>query len=253
MENAPELPMSHQQLEAFLDWALQQPSLQAPLSVAPDAAAVAAIASAAGFDVCSDDLLTAGGEAPEVIRMVELVAVGVPPAQSELEAFLQQVEFDQDLQRVLATAPDAECVAAVARIAGYGVSADDVWAASDESPEILREPDLVLEFWPDLGVEGNGEAAAAAVVAEAESSAAVATAEAASAAPEVAAPEVAAPEVAAAEVAAAESAAGPEAGAAEVASSESAAGPEAAVMPAAAAPPASGRLQDPWGSPPQAG
>lgn len=230
--------MSHQQLEAFLDWALQQPSLQAPLSVAPDAAAVAAIASAAGFDVCSDDLLTAGGEAPEVIRMVELVALGVPPAQSELEAFLQQVEFDQDLQRVLATAPDAECVAAVARIAGYGVSADDVWAASDESPEILREPDLVLEFWPDLGVEGNGEAAAAAVVAEAESSAAVATAEAASAAPEVAA---------------AESAAGPEAGAAEVASSESAAGPEAAVMPAAAAPPASGRLQDPWGSPPQAG
>ncbi|MFM7269314.1 MAG: Nif11-like leader peptide family natural product precursor [Cyanobium sp.] len=223
--------MSHQQLEAFLDWALQQPSLQAPLSVAPDAAAVAAIAAAAGFDVCSDDLLTAGGEAPEVIRMVELVAVGVQPAPSELEAFLQQVEIDQDLQRVLATAADAEGVAAVARIAGYGVSAADVWAASDESPEILREPELMHEFWPDLGGEGNGDAAlagpAAAVPTGAESSVAVAAPDASSAMSEFAAPEVAQTEVAAPEVAQTEVAA-----------------PEAA-----AASPASERLQDPWGAP----
>jgi len=224
MENAPELPMSHQQLEAFLDWALQQPSLRAPLSVAPDAAAVAAIATAAGFEVCSDDLLSAAGEPPEVIRMVELVAVGVQAPPSELEAFLQQVELDHDLQRVLATAADAEGVAAVARIAGYGVSAADVWAASDESPEVLREPDLVLEFWPDLGLEGIAAPAAepaAAAVSRPESAAAAAAPESSCAVSEVGAPEVAAPEVATPE--------------------------------AASAPPASERLLDPWGAPVQGG
>jgi predicted ribosomally synthesized peptide with nif11-like leader len=48
------------------------------------------------------------------------------------------VELDPDLQRVLASAPDAEAVAALARVAGFGVSAQDVWEASDEEPEALE-------------------------------------------------------------------------------------------------------------------
>jgi len=143
--------MSLQQLEAFLSLAQAEPSLQRPLAEAPDAAAVAAIARAAGFEVFTTDLLEASGELPEVIRMVEIVSLAASAPQSELDAFLQQVEGDADLQRVLAAAPDAEGVAAVARIAGYAVSAEDLWAASDEIPETLQQPDLVLEFWPDLG------------------------------------------------------------------------------------------------------
>lgn len=155
--------MSLQQLEAFLVWAQDEPSLQAPLATAPDAAAVAALATAAGFEVSSEDLLIAAGEPPEVVRMVEIVSLNGDLPQSELEAFLQQVEVDADLQRVVAAAPDAEGLAAVARIAGFSLSAADLWAASDEHPEALQEPDLVLEFWPDLGDgrdAGDGAAAA---------------------------------------------------------------------------------------------
>lgn len=149
--------MSLQQLEAFLAWAQEQPSLLVPLAAAPDAEAVAAIAAAAGFDVSSDDLLAAAGEPPEVVRMVEIVSLAGDPPLSELEAFLQQVEIDPDLQRVLAAAPDAEGVAALARVAGFGVSANDLWAASDETPDSLAEPELVLEFWPDPAESPSGD------------------------------------------------------------------------------------------------
>jgi len=155
--------MSLQQLEAFLSWAEDEPGVQAPLALAPDAAAVAAIARAAGFDVSGDDLLLATGEPAEVLRMVEIVSLTVEPPPGELAAFLQQVEGDADLQRVLASAPDAEGVAAVARIAGFQVSAADIWEASDESPEALVEPDLVLELWSEVGA---GAAAPPAVSAD---------------------------------------------------------------------------------------
>jgi predicted ribosomally synthesized peptide with nif11-like leader len=154
--------MSLQQLEAFLSWAEAEPGVQAPLALAPDAAAVAAIARAAGFDVSGDDLLLATGEPAEVLRMVEIVSLAVEPPPGELAAFLQQVEGDADLQRVLASAPDAEGVAAVARIAGYQVSAADIWEASDETPEALLEPDLVLELWTEVGAGAAAPPAATA-------------------------------------------------------------------------------------------
>ena len=130
--------MSLQQLEAFLERAQTDPSLQAPLAAAPDAAAVAAIAHQAGFAVTAEDLLAAAGEPPEVVEVIEWLAAPVDSPQSELDAFLQQVELDPDLQRVLASAPDAEAVAALARVAGFGVTAQDVWEASDEEPEALE-------------------------------------------------------------------------------------------------------------------
>jgi predicted ribosomally synthesized peptide with nif11-like leader len=130
--------MSLQQLEAFLGRAQTDPSLQAPLAAAPDAAAVAAIAHQAGFAVTAEDLLAAAGEPPEVVEVIEWLAAPLDSTQSELDAFLQQVELDPDLQRVLVSAPDAEAVAALARVAGFGVSAQDVWEASDEEPEALE-------------------------------------------------------------------------------------------------------------------
>jgi predicted ribosomally synthesized peptide with nif11-like leader len=130
--------MSLQQLEAFLARAQEDPTLDRPLATAPDAATVAAIAHAAGYAVTEEDLLAAAGEPPEVLEVIEILASQLDGPQSELDAFLQQVELDPDLQRVLASAPDAEAVAALARVAGFGVSAQDVWEASDEEPEALE-------------------------------------------------------------------------------------------------------------------
>lgn len=130
--------MSLQQLEAFLARAQEDPSLERPLATAPDAAAVAAIAHAAGFAVTEEDLLEAAGETPEVLEVIAILAVPQDEPQGELDAFLQQVELDPDLQRVLASAPDAEGVAALARVVGFGVTAEDVWEASDEVPEALE-------------------------------------------------------------------------------------------------------------------
>ena len=138
MEVEPAEPMSLQQLEAFLARAQEDPTLERPLATAPDAATVAAIAHAAGYAVTEEDLLAAAGEPPEVLEVIEILASQLDGPQSELDAFLQQVELDPDLQRVLASAPDAEAVAALARVAGFGVSAQDVWEASDEEPEALE-------------------------------------------------------------------------------------------------------------------
>jgi predicted ribosomally synthesized peptide with nif11-like leader len=138
MVEAPAEPMSLQQLEAFLARAQEDPSLERPLATAPDAATVAAIAHAAGFAVTEEDLLAASGEPLEVLEVIEILATPQDAPQAELDAFLQQVELDPDLQRVLASAPDAEAVAALARVAGFGVSAQDVWEASDEEPEALE-------------------------------------------------------------------------------------------------------------------
>ena len=146
MEAEPAEPMSLQQLEAFLVRAQADPSLQAPLAAAPDASAVAAIAHQAGFAVTAEDLLAAAGEPPEVVAVIEWLAAPVDPPQPELDAFLQQVELDPDLQRVLAAAPDAEGVAALARIAGYGVTAEEVWEASDEPPLVLEVVSYTLNM-----------------------------------------------------------------------------------------------------------
>jgi predicted ribosomally synthesized peptide with nif11-like leader len=160
MEEAPAEPMSLQQLEAFLARAQGDPSLERPLATAPDAAAVAAIAHAAGFAVTEADLLAASGEPPEVLEVIEILATPQDGPQAELDAFLQQVELDPDLQRVLATAPDAEAVAALARVAGFGVTAEDVWEASDEEPEALELVSYTVVIEP-TGASTGGDGAEA--------------------------------------------------------------------------------------------
>ena len=164
MEAAPADPMSLQQLEAFLARAQVDPSLERPLATAPDAATVAAIAHAAGFAVTEEDLLAASGEPLEVLEVIEILASPQDGPQAELDAFLQQVELDPDLQRVLASAPDAEAVAALARVAGFGVTAQDVWEASDEEPEALElvSYTVVIEA---TGASSGGDGAAGGIAA----------------------------------------------------------------------------------------
>lgn len=164
MEAEPADLMSLQQLEAFLARAQEDPSLERPLATAPDAATVAAIAHAAGFAVTEEDLLAASGEPLEVLEVIEILATPQEAPQAELDAFLQQVELDPDLQRVLASAPDAEAVAALARVAGFGVSAQDVWEASDEEPEALElvSYTVVIEA---TGASSGGDGAAGGIAA----------------------------------------------------------------------------------------
>ena len=159
MEGASAMPMSLQQLEAFLARAQDDPRLELPLATAPNAAAVAAIAHAAGFAVTEEDLLLAAGEPPEVLEVIEILAAPQDGPQAELDAFLQQVELDPDLQRLLASAPDAEAVAALARVAGFGVSAQDVWQASDEEPEALEVVSYALVIEASGGGFGGDGAA----------------------------------------------------------------------------------------------
>jgi predicted ribosomally synthesized peptide with nif11-like leader len=158
------MPMSLQQLEAFLARAQDDPRLEHPLATAPNAAAVAAIAHAAGFAVTEEDLLLAAGEPTEVLEVIEILAAPQDGPQAELDAFLQQVQLDPDLQRLLASAPDAEAVAALARVAGFGVSAQDVWEASDEEPEALEVVSyaLVIEA---TGASFGGDGAAGGIAA----------------------------------------------------------------------------------------
>jgi predicted ribosomally synthesized peptide with nif11-like leader len=64
------------------------------------------------------------------------------PLPVALEAFLRQAEVDPDLQEGLSTAADAAAVAEIARGAGFDVGEADLWGASDETPEALKEPQL---------------------------------------------------------------------------------------------------------------
>ena len=69
-----------------------------------------------------------------------------PPsaANDPLTLFLRAVEVDPDLQIALASAPDAATVAAIARIAGFPLTAADLWAASDAVPQELE---VEVERW----------------------------------------------------------------------------------------------------------
>lgn len=149
--------MTLQQLEAFLARAQEDPALQAPLVGAPDAEAIAAIATAAGFAVTVEDLLEAVGETPAALAGVDRLADGVIPVQEELEAFLQQVEADADLQTALASASDPEAVAAIARLAGFQLSAEDLWEASQETPAALESGSFdELADLLEAGAAGEG-------------------------------------------------------------------------------------------------
>jgi predicted ribosomally synthesized peptide with nif11-like leader len=147
--------MSLASLEAFLEQAHTDERLQVLLCEAPDAAAVAAIAQAAGYPVSELDLWQASAASPEELRSdpaAQATASGEDPGPAggesqagmlpdpwleddPIQGFLHQAQGDAALQEALASAPDAAAVAAIAQAAGYSINELDLWRASAVSPE----------------------------------------------------------------------------------------------------------------------
>ncbi|MFM1798505.1 MAG: Nif11 domain, partial [Cyanobacteriota bacterium] len=134
--------LAEEAIQALLARAATDADLRQALAAAPDAAAVAAIARQAGHPVEELALWLASGAAFEEVQAEpDPSSLGVDP----LALFLRAVEVDTDLQLALASAPDAATVAAIARIAGFPLTAADLWAASHASPRELELERRVLE------------------------------------------------------------------------------------------------------------
>ena len=177
-------------IRGFLHQAQGDETLQQALSTAPDAAAVAAIAQAAGYPITELDLWRASAASPE-----ELISDPVPleaplpleaspeegwgvPMEEALVGFLHQAQGDEELQRALASAPDAAAVAAIAQAAGYPITAADLWRATGIPAEELfpPEPDLapIEDPLARFLLEAEHDAALLEALATAEDAAAVA-------------------------------------------------------------------------------
>jgi len=135
--------MSQEQLNAFLQRAQSNGGLLNALSEAKDVETVAAIARGAGFKVSVSDLWAASDLEPEMVQ--EAPEVWLDPHQP-LTAFLHQVEVDPWYQEALIQAPDGETVAAIARAAGYPLTAEELWAASELEPDGLEDLPVI---WQD--------------------------------------------------------------------------------------------------------
>ncbi len=135
--------MSQEQLSAFVQRAQSDADLLQALSQASDVEAVATIARGAGFTVSAADLWAESDLQPEML--LEAPEVWLDPHQS-LTAFLHQVELDPWYQEALIQAPDGETVAAIARAAGYPLTAAELWAASELEPDQLEDLPLI---WQD--------------------------------------------------------------------------------------------------------
>ncbi|MFN6339774.1 MAG: Nif11-like leader peptide family natural product precursor [Cyanobacteriota bacterium] len=141
-EEPPFLSSGEEALLAFLHQAQGDEGLQLALSTAPDVETVAAIAQAAGYPLSALDIWRAsGGSHVDDLLPDE---PDLSPLEAPLARFLLDAEHDPALQRALATAPDARSVAAIAQAAGYPISADDLWEASDALPEELLITELIL-------------------------------------------------------------------------------------------------------------
>ncbi|MEB3156461.1 MAG: Nif11-like leader peptide family natural product precursor [Cyanobacteriota bacterium] len=129
-------------IHRFLEQAAADAELREALANAPDAAAVARIARDAGHPIGDLTLWLASDAAFE-----EAQAEVLPPSldPDPLHLFLRAADGDPDLQLALSSAPDAATVAAIARLAGFPLTAADLWAASDAAPEELALERRLLE------------------------------------------------------------------------------------------------------------
>ncbi len=128
-------------LLGFLHQAQGDEALQQALANAPDAAAVAAIAQAAGYPISELDLWRASGSHAEEVLPPE---PDLWPLEAPLARFLLEAEHDPSLQEALTLAEDAAAVAAIAQAAGYPITAADLWEASDALPEELLITEMIV-------------------------------------------------------------------------------------------------------------
>jgi predicted ribosomally synthesized peptide with nif11-like leader len=132
---------AEERIREFLRQAAADAELRQALASAPDASAVASLAQSAGHPLSELALWLASGAAFEEAQS-EPEPAPPTPANDPLTFFLRAVEVDPDLRLALASAPDAATVAAIARIAGFPLTAADLWAASDAVPR-----ELEVERW----------------------------------------------------------------------------------------------------------
>ena len=78
-------------------------------------------------------------------------------SEEQLKAFLEKVQGDTSLQEKLKAAADADAVAAIAKEAGFNVSADDLTKAQSELSDKELEGVAGGNFWRLAGesVFGN--------------------------------------------------------------------------------------------------
>jgi predicted ribosomally synthesized peptide with nif11-like leader len=90
-------------------------------------------------------------------------------SEEQLKAFLEKVKGDSSLQEKLKAAPDFYAVTAIAKEAGFSISADDLEKAQSELSDKELEGvtgGTITEFQGDHGIACGGKVAKAANEAE---------------------------------------------------------------------------------------
>ena len=76
-------------------------------------------------------------------------------SEEQLKAFLEKVKGDTSLQEKLKAASDADAVTAIAKDAGFSISADDLKKAQSEISEEELEGVAGGKSWTRCWVEGK--------------------------------------------------------------------------------------------------
>ena len=133
--------MSSEQLDAFLEKLESDPALEEQFEIAENPEAVIAIAKSAGFAITVEDLKNAAIDSEE--------------EPSELDAFLDKLESDPELEEQFEKAESIEEEVAIAKSAGFAITAEDLKNAEIDSEEELSAEQLA-EVAGGRGFRGGG-------------------------------------------------------------------------------------------------
>ena len=133
--------MSSEQLDAFLEKLESDPTLEEQFETAETPEAVIAIAKSVGFAITTEDLKNAAIDSEE--------------EPSELDAFLDKLESDPELGEQFEKAESIEDEVAIAKSAGFAITAEDLKNAEIDSEEELSAEQLA-EVAGGRGFRGGG-------------------------------------------------------------------------------------------------
>ena len=120
--------MSSEQLDAFLEKLESDPVLEEQFETAETPEAVIAIAKSVGFAITTEDLKNAAIDSEE--------------EPSELDAFLDKLESDPELEEQFEKAESIEEEVAIAKSAGFAITAEDLKNAEIDSEKELSSEEL---------------------------------------------------------------------------------------------------------------